>query len=52
MQRLARKLAVAIQKDIEQNGDLKPSYMSPKFWVYIQREMKRFEDKEEKGSSD
>ena len=51
LERLARKLAVVIQKDIEQHGDLKPSYMSPKFWVYIQREMKRFEEKKETESN-
>jgi hypothetical protein len=52
LERLARKLALVIKNDIEHHGDLKPSYMSPKFWVYIQREMQRFEDKKETESSD
>ena len=52
LERLARKLALVIKNDIEQNGDLKPSYMSPKFWVYIEREMKRFEDKKKNEASD
>lgn len=47
LERLARKLAPIIQKDIEQHGKLKPSYMSPKFWVYIQREMEEFEAQHE-----
>jgi len=51
LEQLARKLAEVIQEDIEQHGSLKPSYMSPKFWVYIQREMKRL-DEENAGQTD
>ena len=51
LEQLARKLAGVIRKDIEQHGSLKPSYMSPKFWVYIQREMKRL-DEENAGQTD
>jgi hypothetical protein len=43
---LARKIAPIIHADQQKNGKLKPSYTSPKFWVYIQREIRQLEEKE------
>jgi len=38
---LAKKLAKIIYEDEQKHGDLKPSYRSPKFWAYIEREMNK-----------
>lgn len=44
LETLARKIALILRKDIVDHGEMKPSYMSPKFWVYVQREMQKFDD--------
>ena len=38
---LAKKLAKIIHEDEQKHGDLKPSYRSPKFWAYIEHQMKQ-----------
>ena len=49
---LARKIALILRKDIVENGEMKPSYMSPKFWIYVQREMQKFDDAENANSQE
>ncbi|MEM6282904.1 MAG: hypothetical protein AAF787_11970 [Chloroflexota bacterium] len=51
-QRLAQKIAVIIRQDIQQNGPMKPNYTSPKFWAFVQTEMKKFEDAKKVSDSD
>lgn len=40
LSKLARKIADIIEKDIQVYGEMKPSYLSPKFWVYVEEAMK------------
>lgn len=37
---LADKLAAIIEQDLAKHGEMKPSYMSPKFWVHVQDAVK------------
>lgn len=46
LERLARKIAAIVYEDIQQHGALKPNYMSPKFWAYVQRAMKVLEEQD------
>jgi len=46
LEALARKIAPIIHADQQKNGQLKPSFMSPKFWAYIQREVRSLEEKD------
>ena len=40
LSKLARKIADIIEKDIQAYGEMKTSYLSPKFWVYVEEAMK------------
>lgn len=40
LSKLARKIADIIEKDIQVYGEMKTSYLSPKFWVYVEEAMK------------
>lgn len=37
---LADKLAAIIEQDLARHGEMKPSYLSPKFWAHVEAAMK------------
>jgi len=44
VEKLARQIAQIIHTNLQQEGKLKPSYMSPKFWAVVQIEIKKLEE--------
>jgi hypothetical protein len=47
LESLSKQIARILHNDIQRNGPLKPSHMSPKFWGSVQSEMIKLEKVEE-----
>lgn len=48
LEAMARQIAPIIIEDLEKNGAMKPSYLSPKFWKYVEKEIETIQEKKSK----